>query len=158
MPPSYRETKSSFGINCLGSRSFPVHFIWEAKMSESCRAFFAMAALAVTMGCANVKKQDVRKEMMAMQPIVLPNEMCAEHGTVAVSNDKEGDRMICELQNQLGSHIPRCVCVDEGFSDRERELAFETLHQAGMINPCGGAPMCGGAVPGSGPGALGTPK
>ncbi|HEX4384582.1 MAG TPA: hypothetical protein VH083_16585 [Myxococcales bacterium] len=91
-----------------------------------------------------------------MGPIILPNSMCAEHGTVAVSNDKEGDRMICELQNQLGTHIPRCVCVDEGFSERERELAFEMLRGSGSIDTCGGQAMCAGSVPGVGPTALGT--
>jgi hypothetical protein len=96
--------------------------------------------MLVAAGCAQPdarRNTEVRKEKMAMGPVILPTEMCAEHGRVAMSADKEGDRMVCELQAILGSHVPRCVCVDEGFSDRERELAFEQLKGLGMINPCG---------------------
>ncbi|HEX4384581.1 MAG TPA: hypothetical protein VH083_16580 [Myxococcales bacterium] len=100
------------------------------------------------MACA--KKGEVHKEMMAMGPVILPNSMCAEHGTVSLSNDKEGDRMVCELQNQLGTHIPRCVCIDEGFSERERELAFEMMRGTASMQVCGGAAQCGGST------ALGT--
>ena len=96
-------------------------------MSKHYRALVAMAALTAAVGCANPKRQDVRKEMMAMGPVILPNEMCAEHGVVSASKDKDGERMICELQNQLGSHIPRCVCIDEGFSDRKKILEDHTL-------------------------------
>jgi hypothetical protein len=104
----------------------------------------AAAAIFFALGCA--KNGEVHKEMMAMGPVILPNEMCAEHGKVAVSNDKEGDRMVCELQNQLGTHIPRCVCIDEGFSDRERELAFETLRGIPGIQACGFAASCPSAL------------
>src|SRR5882757_6672207 len=104
----------------------------------------AAAAIFIALGCA--KKGEVHKELMAMGPVILPNEMCAEHGKIAVSNDKEGDRMVCELQNQLGTHIPRCVCIDEGFSDRERELAFEMLRGIPGIQACGFAAQCPSAL------------
>ena len=110
----------------------------------SCLKSIATAAMVIALGCTNTAKRDtqVRKEMMAMGPIVLPNAMCAQQGTVAMSADKEGERMICELQPVLGSHVPRCVCVDEGFSERERELAFEQLRGLGIIDPCGGSTLC----------------
>jgi hypothetical protein len=108
----------------------------------------AAAAIFIALGCA--QKPGVRKELMAMGPVILPNSMCAEHGTVAVSNDKEGDRMVCELQNQLGTHIPRCVCVDEGFTERERELAFEMMRGTASLQACGGVAVCSGST------ALGT--
>jgi hypothetical protein len=108
----------------------------------------AVAAIFIALGCS--KKPEVRKELMVQGPIILPNEMCAQHGTVAVSNDKEGDRMVCELQNQLGTHIPRCICVDEGFSERERELAFEMMRGTASLQACGGLAQCSGST------ALGT--
>jgi hypothetical protein len=103
-------------------------------MSKRHQMSIAVTVLAIALGCA---KSSVRKEMMAMGPVILPNAMCAPHGTVSMSNDKEGDRMVCEMQEQLGTHIPRCVCVDEGFSERERELAMEQMRGLG-VNGCGG--------------------
>ena len=112
----------------------------------------AVAAIFLALGCS--KKSEVRKEMMVQGPIVLPNEMCAQHGTVAMSNDKEGDRMVCELQNQLGTHIPRCICVDEGFSERDQSQVWvracwvrDALHET-VTTP--------GRSPGRSPPASGT--
>jgi hypothetical protein len=99
----------------------------------NCKRALAVAAILVAVGCSRF---GVRKEMMAMGPVILPSQMCAVHGTVSMSKDKEGERMLCEMQEQLGTHISRCVCVDEGFSDRERELAMEQMRGLG-VNGCG---------------------
>jgi hypothetical protein len=95
----------------------------------------AVAGLILAIGCRQIA---VRKEMLAMGPVILPNGMCAMHGTVAMSKDKEGERMLCELQEQLGTHIPRCVCWDEGYTERDRQLASETLWGINSLDACGG--------------------
>jgi hypothetical protein len=100
----------------------------------SFRRTLAAAALVLAAGC----HQAVHKDAMAMGPVILPNSMCALHGTVAMSKDKEGERMVCELQEQIGTHIPRCVCWDEGYTERERELALEMLRGVNSLNACGG--------------------
>ena len=73
------------------------------------RAMLMAATLVAAAGCA--RKQEVRKELMAMNPVVLPTAMCAEQGNVSYSKDKEGDRMVCEMQNILGSHISPGISV-----------------------------------------------
>jgi len=105
------------------------------------KAFAALiAAMTLAVGCQS--KSPVRKEMMAMGPVILPNHMCAEHGKLAMSTDVEGERMLCELQEQIGTHLPRCVCWDEGYTERERELAMEQLRNINSLQACGGQ-VCG---------------
>jgi hypothetical protein len=105
------------------------------------KALLAFVAIFLAVSC---QKTSVRREMMAMGPVILPNEMCAEHGTTAMSNDKEGDRMVCQMENKIGTHIPNCVCFDEGFSERERELALVMMRNINSIQACGGAATCPG--------------
>lgn len=66
------------------------------------------AAVACTM-------YPVHRDAIVQTPVVLPNNMCAAHGKVAVSTDKPGERMICELQEPLGTHLAKCTCWDEGL-------------------------------------------
>jgi hypothetical protein len=105
------------------------------------KALLAFVAIFLAVSC---QKTAVRKEMMAMGPVILPTEMCAEHGSVAMSNDKEGERMRCELENKIGTHIPSCVCFDEGYTEREREQAYEMMRNINSIQACGGAATCPG--------------
>ena len=111
-------------------------------MPKSYRARLAVTAMILSFGCQS--KTKVRKEMMAMGPVVLPTQMCAQHGTTAMSTDVDGERMLCELQEPLGSHLARCVCWDEGYTERERELAFEMMRNINSIQACGGQGSCAG--------------
>jgi len=106
----------------------------------------AILALTLAMGC---QKNKVRKEMMAMGPVILPNHMCAQHGTTAMSTDVEGERMLCELQEQIGTHLPRCVCWDEGYTERERELAFEQMRGINSMGVCGSGDSAAGCMMGA---------
>jgi hypothetical protein len=99
------------------------------------KSLLMVVAVVLAVGC---QKTAVRKEMIAMGPVILPNSMCAMHGTVAMSTDKEGERMLCELQEQIGTHLPRCVCWDEGYAERERELAMEQMRGLSSLQACGG--------------------
>jgi hypothetical protein len=106
------------------------------------KLLLALVAIMLAVGCQ--KNTAVRKEMMAMGPVILPNSMCAQHGTTAMSTDKEGERMLCELQEQIGTHLPRCVCWDEGYTERERELAYEMMRNISSLQTCGSNTNCGG--------------
>ena len=110
------------------------------------KALFAALAIMLVVSCQKTK---VRKQMMAMGPVILPNHMCAQHGTTAMSTDVEGERMLCELQEQIGSHLARCVCWDEGYTERERELAMEQMRNINSLEACGGGDAAAGCMMGS---------
>jgi hypothetical protein len=82
------------------------------------RAFILAGGLLFA-GCAS--KQAVHKEGIVDRPITLALSMCAEAGTVAVSRGNEGERMVCERQTPVGTHLPTCVCRDEGMIAQQVE-------------------------------------
>jgi hypothetical protein len=86
------------------------------QFPRSCQ--FALA-LVIAAGCAKVIP--VHKENIVGVPVVMPTNMCAARGTVAMSLGREGERMICELQTPLGSHLARCTCWDEGMIAQQRQ-------------------------------------
>ena len=97
-------------------------------------------ALFIAAGCSSNK---VRREAATAGPVILPNSMCAAKGKVAMSLGEEGERMECELQDKIGSHLARCVCWDEGYAAEERDKAQRMIREAMMINPCGAEnPAC----------------
>lgn len=69
-------------------------------------------------GCAS---KHVHKEAIVDRPITLALSMCAETGTVAVSRGDEGERMVCERLTPIGTHLPTCVCRDEGMIAQQVE-------------------------------------
>jgi hypothetical protein len=73
--------------------------------------------------------------------VVLPNNMCGQKGVAAASNDPKGDRMICEFEEPVGSHVPRCVCRDEQniIADRENTQQYlrDMEHGACLNNGSG---------------------
>jgi hypothetical protein len=71
----------------------------------------------------------VHKENVVPLPVVLTLEMCAEAGTTALSLGKEGERMVCERQLPIGSHLPRCVCRDEGMILAQTNETQDLLHR-----------------------------
>jgi hypothetical protein len=71
----------------------------------------------------------VHRDAIVQTPVVLPNNMCAAHGKVAVSTDKPGERMICELQEPLGTHLAKCTCWDEGLIADKRIDTPEAARQ-----------------------------
>src|SRR3954463_15234405 len=103
-------------------------------MSIKNRTAIALA-LFIAAGCA---KNTIRRDAAATGPVILPNRMCAAKGKVAVSLGDEGERMVCELQDKIGSHLDRCVCWDEGLAADERDKARRMIQEVMQINPCGG--------------------
>jgi hypothetical protein len=76
------------------------------------------------LGCATAQNNRV-----VSQGVVLANSMCARHGVAAASNDPKGDRMICELEELVGSHVPRCVCRDEQQLVADRDASQEYVRE-----------------------------
>ena len=79
-------------------------------------------ALAVT-ACATTQSQ----ERVVSEGVILPNYMCAKRGVAAASNDPVGQRMICEMEELVGTHLPRCVCRDEKQIVADREDSQQTV-------------------------------
>lgn len=106
------------------------------------RALFSSVLLASA--CETIP---VHRDALVAAPVVLPNRMCAARGKVAVSNDKPGERMICEMQTPLGSHVPQCTCWDEGLLAEKRidtQQALQTLETG--LQKCGNGSCGAGSV------------
>ena len=98
--------------------------------------FLSVVAMSVT-GCATVEKDRV-----VSQGVVLPNSMCAKHGTAAMSNDAPGHRMVCEFEELVGTHLPKCICRDEQqiVADRAAsQQAITDMEQHKCVSNGGGA-------------------
>src|SRR5207248_344057 len=67
--------------------------------------------------CSTTRSQ----ERVVSEGVILPNYMCAKRGVSAASNDPMGQRMICEFEELVGTHLPRCVCRDEKQIVADRE-------------------------------------
>ena len=100
-----------------------------------------MRNIVVLIALCACASNPVRREAMVEAPVILPNRMCAAHGKVAVSTDKPGERMICELQEPLGSHLPKCACWDEGSLALKRGDTQDWIREV-MPSQCGSAQTC----------------
>jgi hypothetical protein len=110
-------------------------------MNNVMRTLLLFAAVAVV-AC---KTQQVRREALVPVPVVLPNEMCDDRGRVALSKGKPGERMICEMQEPLGSHVARCTCWDEGLlAEKRTDTQQLMLNITTGIQSCGNQPTCSG--------------
>jgi len=67
------------------------------------------------LGASGCVVYPVHKEKIVALPVDLPMGMCAEQGALTVSAGKPGERMACELNAVTGTHVPRCICRDEGL-------------------------------------------
>jgi hypothetical protein len=84
--------------------------------------------LAAT-GCSAVKNA-AKNERAVSQDFIVANAMCAPHGTSAATNDRPGDRMVCQFEEPIGSHVSKCVCHDEKQLAADRELAQQWFRDA----------------------------
>lgn len=103
------------------------------------RNFLGAILFCGLMACATANHDRVVSD-----GVILPNSMCAKHGVAAASNDAPGSRMICELEELVGSHYPRCVCRDEQqiVADRaEAQQAVRDMEQHKCVSSGGGS--CG---------------
>jgi hypothetical protein len=71
----------------------------------------------------------VHKEAIVDRPVVVPRENCPMSGVVAMSTGKPGERMLCELEAPLGSHVPTCTCWDEGLIAQQRDDTQQIFFQ-----------------------------
>jgi hypothetical protein len=91
-----------------------------------------MVMITLPLGCSSTNSASANRAIS--QPVILPASMCAR-GFAAASNDPKGDRMICEFEEPLGSHIPKCICHDEQEIVATREETQQALHDM-EINKC----------------------
>jgi hypothetical protein len=97
----------------------------------------------VTVSC---KQEEVRRDAIVQAPVVMPTRMCDERGRVAYSKDKPGERMVCELQEPLGSHLAKCVCWDEGLLAQKRQDTQQIMIQNQGVQTCNGSCNNGGTA------------
>ena len=62
--------------------------------------------------------------------VVVANNMCARDRSTQHTNDPEGQRANCTLEEVLGSHFQKCVCRDERQAAQEREDAQQYMLEA----------------------------
>src|SRR4051812_8287949 len=56
--------------------------------------------------------------------------MCSRSRSIDHSNDPEGQRAYCSLEELIESHIPKCVCRDESKAPYERANAQQCMRDA----------------------------
>ena len=102
------------------------------------KAILAMILLAA---CATTSSSD----RVVSDGVILPSYMCAKRGVAAASKDPVGKRMVCEMEELLGTHMARCVCRDEQQIADDREGSQQALRDAEqhkcVVSP--GSAQCG---------------
>ena len=78
--------------------------------------------------CAQAQVRDSNKKWA--DGVVVASNMCAKDRSTQHSNDKEGQRVYCALEEMLGSHIPKCVCRDEMRSAEDRAQAVDYMRNS----------------------------
>ena len=84
------------------------------------RIVVAFSVLLLT-ACATVAEREASKKQWSDGVIVALN-MCAQDHSLQHSTDQEGQRACCG-ETPVGTHVPKCVCHDEGQSALDREQA-----------------------------------
>jgi hypothetical protein len=102
--------------------------------------------IVLALAAVGCKQEEVKREAIVPTPIVMPNHMCSQRGVVAHSKDKPGERMLCELQESLGSHLAKCVCWDEGLLAEKRQDTQQALINNQSIQTCNGSCNNGGTA------------
>ena len=89
---------------------------------------YLIVAVILALGCSQARIRESNSQWA--QGVVVPMHMCAQNRSTQHSNDAEGQRAYCGLEELLGSHIPKCVCRDEGRTPEERAAAQRYLQEA----------------------------
>jgi hypothetical protein len=108
-------------------------------MQNGLRRNLLSFAVLLAAGCSSM--QPVHKENMVGTYVQLPASACAEHSTLAMSKGKPGERMVCEMIEPVGSHVPKCLCRDEGLIAQQRQESQDALR---AMDP--NAQVCGGVA------------
>jgi len=87
--------------------------------------------LISTLGCSATQVRDSNDKWA--DGVVVANNMCAQNRSVQHSNDRTGKRAWCQLEELVGSHLPKCVCRDEQNDDRIRNEAQQYLREAEQV-------------------------
>jgi hypothetical protein len=108
-------------------------------MNTDLRRNLLAFAVLLAAGCSSM--QPVHKENMVGTYVQMPASACAEHSTIAMSKGKPGERMVCEMIEPVGSHVPKCLCRDEALIAQQREQGQDAQRR---MDP--NAQVCGGAA------------
>jgi hypothetical protein len=84
--------------------------------------------LLSVLACTQAQVRDSNKKWA--DGVVVASNMCAKNRSAQHSNDPEGQRVYCALEETLGSHIPKCVCRDEMRSAEDRAATVQYLREA----------------------------
>jgi hypothetical protein len=91
------------------------------------RNLTAACILLFLAACATAAQHD--KAQWAEGVIVAMN-MCSQDGSAQHTKDPEGNRAYCAREVMVGSHVPKCVCRDEGQTAAEREEVEQYMRNA----------------------------
>ena len=86
--------------------------------------------LSCALACAQVRASAAQSNKKFADGVIVANNMCAKDHSMQHTNDKEGERVYCALEEVLGSHIPKCVCRDEMRSAEDRAKAVDYMRQS----------------------------
>ena len=86
-----------------------------------------IAVLALsTLACSAAKVRDSNDRWS--DGVVVANNLCARDQSAQQTNDRGGKR--CQMEELVGSHLPKCVCRNEQNDDRNRNEAQQRLREA----------------------------
>ena len=86
--------------------------------------------ISFALACAQVKTSAAESNKKWADGVIVANNMCAKDRSSQHTNDKEGQRVYCALEEVLGSHIPKCVCRDEMRSAEDRAQAVDYMRNS----------------------------
>ncbi len=104
-------------------------------MGVSSRPNLIALALLAAMACTSLAERRTRQPT---DGIVMPTSMCARRGEVAASNDAPGNQMMCEVEEVVGSHMPRCICRAEEQIAADRDAAQQARRESESKQPLQG--------------------
>ena len=87
--------------------------------------------VSFALACAQVKTSAPESNKKWADGVIVANNMCAKGRSSQHTNDKQGERVYCALEEVVGSHIPKCVCRDEMRSAEDRAQAVEYMRNSG---------------------------
>ena len=99
----------------------------------SVRKAFWLALVVATVGCAGARNK--YQSVSVSDGVIMPASMCAKRGVAARSKDEPGSGMVCEREELVGSHFPRCICRDEQQVIADRERAQQDARDAESKSP-----------------------
>src|SRR4051812_6847670 len=137
--PDIRNSAQSSSADCHSlerriCRGCPGHelpatlLVLEGFMEVQMSRFTLPILLVLVLGCAQAQVAESNARWADGR--IVPFNMCSRSRSIDHSNDPEGQRAYCSLEELIGSHIPKCVCRDESKAAYERANAQQYMRDA----------------------------